>query len=141
MVHIRGRVRRASILLVEADRGVRLTLKQILEQSGYRVHSAAALGEALDLLRPGKVRLDAVITELNIDGSGSGLEVARAAKVSASPPVVIIYTGYPDKEQLRAAMSLRVDYLALKPVEIGEITSALNTLIARRSVNVALASS
>jgi CheY-like chemotaxis protein len=130
---------RASILLVEADRAVCLTLKQILEQSGYRVAAASTLAEGLGFLGGGRVKLDAVITELNVGGSGSGLELARAAKRLALPPVVVIYTGYPDKEQLRKAMSLRVDYLALKPVEVREITSALSTLIARRAVNAALA--
>ncbi len=38
-------------------------------------------------------------------------------------------------------MSLRVDYLALKPVEVREITGALSTLIARRTLNSALAAS
>ncbi len=79
-----------SILLVEADRGVRLTLQQILEQSGYRVRAAATLEEALTGLQHRPDGLDAVITELNVGGSGSGLEVARAAKLLASPPVVII---------------------------------------------------
>jgi hypothetical protein len=32
-----------------------------------------------------------------------------------------------------------VDYLAFKPVEVAEITGALNTLLMRRAVNLALA--
>jgi CheY-like chemotaxis protein len=130
-------VKRGSILLVEADAGVRFTLGQILEQHRYRVRAVGALDQALTLVASGSY--DAVITELNIDGQGSGLEVARAAKALARTPVVVIYTGFPNPQQLRAAMALRVDYLVLKPVEVAEITGALDTLITRRAVNLAMA--
>jgi DNA-binding NtrC family response regulator len=132
-----SRAKRGSILLVEADNGVCVTLRQILQQHGYQVHTARSLNHALGCLTTAS--FDAVITELNINGHGSGLEVARAAKSLAPPPVVVIYTGFPNPEQLRAAMALRVDYLAFKPVEVAEITGALNTLLMRRAVNLALA--
>lgn len=127
-----------SILLVEADAGVRLTLGKILEQHRYQVRGVGALQPALRELASGSY--DAVITELNVNGQGSGLQIAKAAKALSPTPVVVIYTGFPNPQQLRDAMALRVDYLAFKPVEIAEITGALNTLITRRSVNLAMAS-
>jgi DNA-binding response OmpR family regulator len=133
-----SRPKHGSILLVEVEPAVRVTLKQVLEQNGYAVRTATTLNESLGLLH--SQEYDAVITELNLDGVGSGLKVAAAAKSSHQPPVVIIYTGFPQKEQLRAALALRVDYLALKPVELDEITAALRTLILRRSMSRAMAS-
>jgi DNA-binding NtrC family response regulator len=130
-------IKRGSILLVEADAGVRLTLGKILDQHQYQVRGVGALQPALRLLASGSY--DAVITELNVNGHGSGLQIAKAAKSLSPTPVVVIYTGFPNPQQLRAAMALRVDYLAFKPGEIAEITGALDTLITRRAVNLAMA--
>lgn len=67
------------------------------------------------------------------------MQLARRAKALTPRPAVVIYTGYPTVEQLRLAMQLRVDYLALKPVDLDEIKAVLHRLVTRRAVNLAMA--
>jgi YesN/AraC family two-component response regulator len=62
----------------------------------------------------------------------AGLELAEEAKKLAQAPLVILSTGYPTVEALRAALQLRVDYLLMRPCDAEEITRFLDREIARR---------
>jgi DNA-binding NtrC family response regulator len=121
----------ASVLLVDDDPGILFTFKLILQDAGFEV-TAVSRGDAA-IRKLEHTTYDAVIADLNLEREGQGLEIARAAKTTDPPPAVVIYTGYPALEQLRAAMALRVDYLALKPVDVDEMKSALYRLMARRA--------
>jgi YesN/AraC family two-component response regulator len=60
-----------------------------------------------------------------------GFEVARAALKLKPRPVVIIYSGYGNLVNARIALELGVDYLAMKPLAVEDLISALNRLISR----------
>jgi CheY-like chemotaxis protein len=125
-----------AVLLAEDEPGVRYTFKSVLEEAGYNVQAVPTLAEAQNSIR--KREYDAVITELSLERGDLGLELAREAKKLKNAPAVVIYTADPSIESLRAALALRVDYLALKPVDLEEIRSALFRLISRRSVSLSL---
>ncbi|HSB75737.1 MAG TPA: response regulator [Terriglobales bacterium] len=122
------------MLLAEDEPGILYTFSAILRQQGYQVETARTYAEALERMQVHKY--DAIIADLNMERTGLGLELARQAKELEPPPAVVIYTGYPTLEQLRAALALRVDYVALKPVDLDEIKNALHRLIARRSATL-----
>ena len=105
------------------------TLRMILEREGYKVTAAQTCAEALTRLKSGT--FDAVITDLNMEADHVGFEVARAAMKLKPKPVVVIYTGYGNPANARTALELGVDYLAMKPTAVEELTSALNRLISR----------
>jgi DNA-binding NtrC family response regulator len=122
------------VLLAEDEPGILFTFSAILRQQGYHVDTASAFAIAQQQMRTRKY--DAIIADLNMERIGLGLELARMAKELTPPPAVVIYTGYPTLEQLRAALAIHVDYLALKPVDLDEIKTALHRLLARRAVNL-----
>ena len=126
--------RKNSLLIVDDEVNVTRTLQMVFEQQGYRVFPAYSGAEALTLLQNGHA-VDAVITDLNMEQADIGLEVARVAKGLASKPVVVICTGFADVNNARQALLLHVDYLANKPVDLGELTGALRRLIELRAVN------
>ena len=76
---------------------------------------------------------DAVITDLGLGQERLGLELAKKAKRMQPAPAVLIYSGQPTVDSLRAALKLGVDYFAFKPVDLDEIKSALSRLVARRA--------
>ena len=121
--------RRRSILLVDDEISVLQTLRMILEREGYRVTAAQSCAEALTRLKSGT--FDAVITDLNMEAEDIGFDLARAAMKLKPKPAVVIYTGYGDSANARTALELGVDYLAMKPTAVEELTSALNRLISR----------
>src|SRR6478672_4360515 len=111
------RHKRPSILLVDDEPSIRFTVKSLLEErDGYRIDTAANAPEACRLLR--QRHYVAVITDLNLDQSGSGVDVIRAAKRLTSPPVAILYTGFPTLVAIREAFRARVDYVVFKPIDI-----------------------
>ena len=123
-----------TILVVDDEVNVATTLRLVLEREGYDVSLAFSCAEALALLKDG-CHPDAVITDLNMEREDIGLEVARFALAMEPPPVVVVCTGYATVENSSAALQLRVDYLATKPVEIPELRDALARLISRRAAS------
>lgn len=129
-----ARSKRPWVLLAEDEPGILFTFSAILRQQGYQVETARTYAEAQQRMLAH--RYDAMIADLNMERVGLGLELARQAKELQPPPAVVIYTGYPTLEQLRAALAMRVDYLALKPVDLEEIKRALHRLVTRRAVSL-----
>ncbi len=127
------------VLLVDDDAGILFTFKLILEEEGYLVTAVGRGAAARKLLK--EHSYDAAVIDLNLEREGLGLELAQEAKSLPIPPAVVLYTGYPSIEQLRAALALKVDYLALKPVDVDEMKAALFRLVARRANNLAMAAS
>jgi CheY-like chemotaxis protein len=129
-----ARSKRPWVLLAEDEPGILFTFSAILRQQGYQVETARTYAEAQERMLAH--RYDAMIADLNMERVGLGLELARQAKELDPPPAVVIYTGYPTLEQLRAALALHVDYLALKPVDLEEIKTALHRLVTRRALSL-----
>lgn len=119
-----------SVLLAEDEPSVLFTFQAILEQAGYEVLPAATLSEARKKIK--EKHLDAVIAAVSFDSDCSGLDLAKEAKQLSSPPAVVVYSGNPSLDKLRAAMSARVDYFAFQPIDLDELKAALFRLIARR---------
>jgi CheY-like chemotaxis protein len=123
---------RPSLLIVDDEVNVARTLQMIFERDGYSVDTAYSCAEALAFLRNGH-HTDAVITDLNMEREDIGFEVVREAQKLIPRPVVVVCTGYANSANSRLALELRVDYLALKPVEISELRSALVRLLSLRT--------
>jgi CheY-like chemotaxis protein len=119
------------ILIVDDEEGILETLRMVFEHEGYKVITAQSCAEAIGRFEDGG-RFDAVITDLNMEKEDIGLEVARAAKELRPKPAIVIFTGFANMSNTRAALKIGVDYLAHKPVEVREFISALNHLILRR---------
>lgn len=120
-----------SVLLVDDESSILQTLRLVFEGEGYDVATAESSAEAVALLGGNGFEFDAVITDLNMEQEDVGLEVARAALRARPKPAVVICTGFASIANSRAAMEMGVDYMAHKPVELKELISALNRIIAR----------
>ena len=126
------------LLLVDDEPNVLLTLGMIFELDGYTVSKASSCAEALAMLNHA-VHYDAVITDLNMERHDVGLEVARAALRLKPRPVVVICTGYADLCNTQAALDMRVDYFATKPVDLDELKHAIHRLRERNALAEKLA--
>ena len=122
-----------NVLIVDDEPSVALTLKLIFERQSYAINVAYSCVEALQMLRDGGA-YDAVITDLNMEREDIGLEVVQAAQQLRPRPVVIICTGYATQHNAQAALDLRVDYLATKPVDLQELLIAVERLLRRRQL-------
>jgi len=125
-----------ALLVADPEPRVGNTLRLLLEEKGYAVTIAGSRAEALGLLR--RNPFDAVLTALEFDHTPDGLDIARAARLTASGPVVLLSVVDPRPEVLRDVLGMRVDYLIFKPIEVSELDQALARLLARRTDSLQL---
>jgi len=125
---------RGTVLLAEDEPAILYTFTTILEEAGFKVQSAKTFQTAQESIQ--KNDYDAIITEFSLDKEGMGLELAREAKKRKRRPAVLMYSGDPTVERLRAALELGVDYFAFKPVDLDEIKTALFRLVAFRAARL-----
>ncbi|HEY2231925.1 MAG TPA: response regulator [Candidatus Angelobacter sp.] len=118
-----------SVLLVDPEPGVIVTLKMILERDGYSVSTATSYSTAAALLHDQS--WDVLITELDLEAEALGLRLAGEAKSLQHRPAIFVYASFPDVERLRAALALHIDYCGFKPLEVEEIRKVVRLLVAR----------
>ena len=82
----------ARVLLVAADPASRLTLKTVLETSGYSVDSAASAAEAVEKLEESEYEL--VLSDLHLESPQAGLQVLAHAKMMDYKPASAFLTTY-----------------------------------------------
>jgi DNA-binding response OmpR family regulator len=85
--------KRRRILLVDDDSAVLLSLKAILEISGFEVDSASSAAQARLRLRSSQYHM--VITDMKMEEDRAGFQVIKAARESGFNPAIAILTAYP----------------------------------------------
>jgi len=123
----------SSILVVDDDERLRLTLSLLLRTAGYEVVTAANLEGAEAVLRERDV--DLVISDLRMPG-GSGLDLLQMAKRLEVDAPIILLTAYGTVESAVLAMREGAfDYL-LKPFDADEMTMRVARALALRRCRV-----
>ena len=84
------------ILLVDDEVTVLLTLKAVLEISGFDVHTAASAREGRSKIRLNEYHM--VITDMRMENDAAGAEVVRAARTAPYHPAVALLTAFPVDE-------------------------------------------
>ncbi len=115
-----------TILLVDDDPGMRKSIGDILERSGYALH-AAHDGNAIDLLETGAV--DLMICDKLMPDMG-GLMLVRRIKERWPDLPVVIMTGYDDLENYLCWANLGVVRYIGKSVILRELQQTVHEAIA-----------
>jgi DNA-binding response OmpR family regulator len=113
------------ILLVDDELAILLTLKAVLEINGFEVETAASAREAKSKLRNNGYHM--VITDMRMESQTAGLEVARAAKKSASEPAVALLTAFPQPDFGWEDQGL--DKMLVKPMNTEELLRQIEALL------------
>lgn len=107
------------VLVVDDDPDIRETVREILEEQGYRVVDAENGLEALGRLRAGS-RPDLILLDLSMPVMGGTEFCSERQKdpaLSRIPVVVVTATGSPDQKVAR----LPINGLLRKPVGLDEL--------------------
>lgn len=118
-----------TILVVDDEKSMRVTLKAFLDHLGYRVSTAANGQQALDLM--GSQAFDLVLLDLHMPGI-SGTDVLLAARPLSPDTAFVILTAYGTLDS--AILAIRngaFDYL-LKPTPVQEIVQVIERALADR---------
>jgi len=105
----------ASVLVVDDDRNMRLTLSMILADEGYDVLTAENAAEALHLLEVRPV--DVVLMDVKMPGMPGDEACAEAKRRRPDLPVVMI-TAHVAEELARGALAAGADSILYKPLDV-----------------------
>jgi DNA-binding response OmpR family regulator len=128
----RGIRMRRRILLVDDEVAVLLTLKAVLEISGYEVDTAASAREGVSKLHTREYQM--LITDMRMEHDVAGIEVIRAARAAAYHPVVALLTAYPVSDEDWQEMG--ADQLLVKPMHTRILLRQIEDMIATHERNL-----
>jgi DNA-binding response OmpR family regulator len=140
---LRGEIgMRRRILLVDDEVAVLLTLKAVLEISGFDVDTAASAREGVSKLHTREYQM--LITDMRMEHDVAGVEVIKAARAAAYHPVVALLTAFPVAEEDWQEMG--ADQLLVKPMhtrilleQIEDLINSHEQKLAKRGITPALA--
>ncbi len=118
------------ILLVDDDESVRTTLSAVLVANGFRVTTAANVGEALHLIDT--EAFDVLLCDLHMPGAGDGFTVVSAMRHTNPNAVTLVFTGYPALQEAMDAILLQADEILVKPMDVASIVALTRTKLQNR---------
>src|SRR6516162_7190909 len=109
---------RSSILLIEDDQGIVVTLRRLLDEEGHAVEVETRGDTGLE--RACKEKFDVVITDMKLPGL-NGLNLVRELHVARPRlPIILITADGTTETAIEATKSGAYDYL-VKPFEVPEL--------------------
>jgi DNA-binding response OmpR family regulator len=114
------------ILLVDDEVAVLLTLKAVLEISGFDVDTAASAREGVSKLHTREYQM--LITDMRMESDAAGVEVIRAARNATYHPAIALLTAFPVADEDWQEMG--ADQLLVKPMHTRVLLQQIEDLIA-----------
>ena len=116
-----------SVLLVEDDPSIRMTLQEALEDAGFSVRVAADGKEALAALEEHGAGFHGLITDVNLGVVPDGWDLARRGR-ELDPRLPVVYlTGGSGHEW--ASHGVPKSTLVPKPFAVAQVVTAVSVLI------------
>ncbi len=117
----------SSVVIVDGDRLMRMLLKTILREDGYKVLGEAASGNAaLNMCE--RTRPTLVCLDVNTPGL-SGIEVLKSLRQRLPDTTVVVITGDATMSTVREAVSYGAAGYIIKPFKPAHVSSALRTAL------------
>lgn len=115
------------ILLVDDEVAVLLTLKAVLEISGFDVDTATSAREGKSRIKHREYEM--IITDMRMEAEEAGREVIAAAKEAPYAPAVALLTAFPVDDD--AVDALGADKMLVKPMHTRVLLQQLESLFTK----------
>ena len=125
------------VLLVDDEVTVLLTMKAVLEISGFDVDTAASARDAKSKLKLREYQM--VITDMRMESDVAGREVIQAARTAAYHPAVALLTAFPLSDDDWQEMG--ADKMLVKPMQTVVLLRQIEKLLETHSAKLARLSS
>jgi DNA-binding response OmpR family regulator len=125
------------VLLVDDEVPVLLTMKAVLEISGFDVDTATSAKEGRSKIRANEYQM--IITDMRMESDIAGREVIHAARTAHYHPAVALLTAYPLDEYEWQDMG--ADRMLIKPMQTPVLIRQLEKLLASHAAKLAKISS
>lgn len=110
-------IRRPVVLLVDDDREVLAEMRELIETADVRCLTASSAAEALRRIVRDESSIDLLVTDLNMESAGAGLDLIRELNAIGTFLPIIVLSGHAGTRDVIEAMRLNVLDFMLKPVE------------------------
>jgi len=117
------------ILLVDDEVAVLLTLKAVLEISGFDVDTATSAREGKSRIKHREYEM--IITDMRMEDEHAGKEVIAAAKEAPYSPAIALLTAFPVDDESLSTMG--ADKMLVKPMHTRILLQQLESLFARHT--------
>lgn len=125
------------VLLVDDEVAVLLTMKAVLEISGFDVDTATSAHEGRSKIRTREYQM--VITDMRMESEAAGREVIQAARTAPYHPAVALLTAFPMEQD--DWMEMGADRMLVKPMQTPVLIRQLEKLLESHAANLAKISS
>jgi len=125
------------VLLVDDEVPVLLTMKAVLEISGFDVDTATSAHEGRSKIRAHEYQM--VITDMRMESDAAGREVIQAARTADYHPAVALLTAYPMGDEEWQDMG--ADRMLVKPMQTPVLIRQIEKLLESHSAKLAKISS
>ena len=116
-----------SVLLVEDDESVRLLVRDVLEELGYKATEAADGQQALRILESGR-RFDLMISDVGLPGM-NGRQLAEIAREHLPDLPVLFVTGYAEGAAVRGGFLSDNMQMITKPFQIEMLSARIREML------------
>ena len=120
-----------TVLVVDADVLVRMTISAYLRDCGYRVIEAANADEAITLVAQAELPIEAMLADVNLPGSTNGFALARRIR-DRRPGLNVLLAGNPARAADRAADLCDKGPDLARPYEPQVVADRIRRLLAER---------
>lgn len=121
------------ILLVDDEVTVLLTMKAVLEISGYDVDTAASAREGKSKIKLREYQM--IITDMRMESDAAGREVIQAARNAAYHPAVALLTAFPLSDDDWQDMG--ADKMLVKPMQTRLLIQQIEKLMENHAAKLA----
>ena len=118
-----------SVLIVEDEAAARIATRRFLQFRGFRVDAAGTADEAIEKAR--ELHPDVLICDWKLDGRRDGIDVARLLQNEQDVDVIFV-TAYALNELRQSAPDLRTIGCLRKPISLGTLAAAVESLASRK---------
>lgn len=126
------------ILLVDDEDDLRGSLAEFLTQDGYRVEEADSFESAMALI--GRQHFPVILTDLNMPGGPSGLELISRVKAKDPKALCVVMTGFATLDaSIRALKNGAYDFIQ-KPFKLAELEAVLDRALDHAQLRLKLES-
>jgi two-component system KDP operon response regulator KdpE len=122
----------STVLIVDDERSIRLSLRTILSGLDFMVVEAARGEEALALIRT--AQFDAVLLDINMPGMG-GVEVCRMMRKNSARLPIIMLTVQGSEDRKVEALDAGADDYITKPFQLRELIARLRAAVRRNKTD------
>ena len=117
----------AKVLVIDDEAEICKYFQRLLTEIGYDVQTAGDSPSGLACADDPSV--DLIVSDLNMPGAPSGLDLIRALREKRPDCPLVVVSGYPTGDRLKACGEMGVVEFLTKPFEMPFIVSVLTRLL------------